>query len=125
MTAPRGAPPIRSALGAWCLVLLAAGLEVVWALAIAAAGGLARPAWALAGFVVAIISLAMLTLALRTLPLGSAYAVWVGLGAVGVAIAGVALLGESVTPLQASCLALVVAGAIGLAVTDSPTGRRE
>lgn len=119
-------PASRQTVVAWCLVLAAAGLEIVWALALTEADGLTRPGWAVAGFAVAIVSLTMLTLALRTLPLGSAYAVWVGLGAVGVALAGVLILGEELTLLRAGCLAMIVAGVIGLTLRDARTpARRE
>lgn len=100
--------------------MLAAALEIMWALALTEADGLTRPGWAIAGIAIAIASLIMLTRALRTLPLGSAYTVWVGLGAVGVALAGVLILGEPLTPLRATCLALVVAGVVGLTLTDTP-----
>lgn len=108
-----------AAIVAWGLVLLAAGLEVIWALVLTEAGGLDRPWWALGGIALAIISLVMLMLALPTLPLGSAYAVWVGTGAVGVVLAGVIILGEPLSFLRAGCLALIVAGVIGLTLTDT------
>ncbi|MDG4795751.1 SMR family transporter [Micromonospora sp. WMMD1082] len=115
----------RVAMSAWCLVLFAAGLEIIWVLALNAADGLARPGWAVAGIAIAIASLVMLTRALRTLPLSSAYTVWVGTGAVGVALAGVFVLGEPLTPLRAACLALIVAGVIGLTLTDTPSNPAE
>lgn len=132
-TTRRGRPATpRVAVAAWCLVLLAAGLEIIWALTLTEADGLTRPGWAVAGIATAIASLIMLTLALRTLPLGSAYTVWVGIGAVGVALAGALVLDEPLTPLRAACLVLIVAGVIGLALTDTPsnpanhvTGERE
>lgn len=105
---------------AWCGVVLAALLEVAWPLALAGASGPARPGWAVVGLALALVSLAVLALALRTLPLGSAYAVWVGLGTVGVAAAGVAWLGEPLTPPRALCLAAIVAGVVGLTLTDTP-----
>lgn len=114
----RSAPP-RVGAAAWCLVLLAAGLEIVWALALTKADGLRHPGWAATGITVAIISLVLLTLALRSLTLTSAYTVWVGVGAVGVALVGAGVLGEALTPLRAACLALVVAGVIGLTRTDA------
>ncbi|HLR96706.1 MAG TPA: SMR family transporter [Jiangellaceae bacterium] len=119
-TGSRRPPTPRVTVAAWCLVLLAAGLEIIWALALTEADGLTHPGWAVAGIAIAIGSLIMLTVALRTLPLGSAYTVWVGLGAVGVALAGVLILSEPLTPLRATCLALVVAGVIGLTLTEKP-----
>ncbi|WP_147917759.1 DMT family transporter [Ruania zhangjianzhongii] len=122
-TGSAGSAPPRIAATAWGLVLLAAGLEIIWALALAESDGLARPGWAITAFVLAIVSLVSLTLALRNLRLSSAYPVWVGLGAVGVALAGTLALGEPLTPARIACLALIVAGVIGLTCTDAPSGR--
>ena len=72
------------------------------------------------GITVAIASLIMLTLALRNLRLSSAYTAWVGMGAVGVALAGALVLEEPLTPLHLACLALIVAGVIGLTRNDTP-----
>ena len=55
-----------------------------------------------------------MTLAMRTIPVGTAYAVWTGIGAVGVAMLGIALLGESASPARLACIGLIVAGVVGL-----------
>lgn len=121
-TTPHHPPPGSLVAGAaWCLVLLAAGLEIIWAFALDQADGLARPAWLMAGIAIAIVSLIMLTVALRTLPLGSAYALWVGIGAIGVASTDALILSEPLTPTRAACLALIVAGVVGLTMTDTPS----
>lgn len=110
---------------AWCLVVVAAGLEIIWALALTRSEGLTRPGWAVVGMAVATVSLVMLSRALRTLPLGSAYTAWVGLGAVGVALAGAFSLDEPLTLGHAICLTLIVTGVVGLTLTDAgrPVGR--
>jgi quaternary ammonium compound-resistance protein SugE len=99
---------------AWVILLAAAALEVTWALALKEADGFTRAAPAAIGVVTAVASLALLVIALRDLPVGTAYAVWTGLGAVGVALAGIVLLGESASAARLACLALVVAGVAGL-----------
>lgn len=103
---------------AWVILVAAAVLEVVWALALKQADGFTRVAWAALGVVAAIGSLALLVLALRDLPVGTAYAVWTGLGAVGVALAGIVLFSESASAARLGCLALVAAGVAGLRLLE-------
>lgn len=99
---------------AW-LVLIGSGvLESVWALALAASKGFTRPL-PVAVFVVALVlSMAGLGYAVRTIPVGTAYAVWVGIGATGTAVAGMVLLREPVTVARIVCLILIIAGVVGL-----------
>lgn len=99
---------------AWLLLIAAALLEVVWATALERSAGFTRPWPTAVGLVTAATSFALLTFALKHLPLGTAYAVWVGLGAVGVAAVGILALGESASPARLACLALVLAGVVGL-----------
>ncbi|GAA1461966.1 SMR family transporter [Nocardiopsis exhalans] len=99
---------------AWIVLLGAGLLEIVWSLALKRAGGLRRPGWLVFGIAVAMVSLGMLALALRELPVGGAYAVWVGVGAVGVAGAGMLFLGESASPGRLLSLAAIVVGVAGL-----------
>jgi quaternary ammonium compound-resistance protein SugE len=103
---------------AWVILLAAAALEVTWALALKEADGFTRAAPAALGVVTAVGSLALLVIALRDLPVGTAYAVWTGLGAVGVALAGIVLFGESASVERLACLALVFAGVAGLRWLD-------
>ena len=97
---------------AW-LTLLAAGLfEIGWAVGLKAANG--RPL-VLAGTIVAmIVSVALLYLAMRDLPLGTAYAVWTGIGAVGTVLVGIVAFGESADAVRLLCIGLIVAGIAGL-----------
>lgn len=99
---------------AW-ISLFAAGLfEIVWALGLKYANGFTR-LWPSVGTLAAMaLSIAFLEYAVRTLPLGTAYAVWVGIGAAGTAVLGMVLFGESRAPLRLLCLVLIVAGVIGL-----------
>lgn len=104
---------------AWLVLIVAGLLEIVWSLALKRSEGLSRPVWALIGLGVALVSLGMLTYALRDLPVGTAYAVWVGIGAVGVATAGMVFLRETVSPARLLCLAAVISGVVGLSLTGS------
>ncbi|MFI0421862.1 DMT family transporter [Spongiactinospora sp. 9N601] len=103
---------------AWLLLIGAALLEVVWALALDRSDGFTRFVPAAIGVTGAVLSFAMLTFALRDLPTGTAYAVWVGLGAVGVAVAGILALGESASPARLACLFLILAGVVGLKLAE-------
>jgi quaternary ammonium compound-resistance protein SugE len=102
----------------WLILLAAAVLEVTWALALKASEGFSRIAPSVVGVITAIGSVALLMLALRDLPVGTAYAVWTGLGAVGVALAGIVLFGESASAARLACLAVVFAGVAGLRLVE-------
>ncbi|MCM5681431.1 SMR family transporter [Schlegelella sp. S2-27] len=99
---------------AWALLLTAGALEAVWALALKRSHGFTVLWPSLLGVTVAIVSLTMLTVALKHLPAGTAYAVWVGVGSVCVAVAGIALFGESAAPARLVCLGLIAGGVVGL-----------
>ena len=101
---------------AWLVLLLSGLLETVWAIALKQSDGLARPGWTALFVVSAGASLYGLGFALRDLPVGSAYAVWTGVGAVGAAVAGVLFLGEAATALRALGIALIVGGIVSLRV---------
>ncbi|MGW8531562.1 DMT family transporter [Nocardiopsis sp. NPDC055824] len=102
----------------WALLLAAAALEVVWALAMKESHGFSR-LWPSALAVgAAATSFTLLSLALRDLPVGTAYAVWVGLGAAGVVLAGIALLGEAVSPLRIGFVVLILVGVAGLHLVE-------
>lgn len=99
---------------AW-LILFAAGLfEVGWAVGLKYTDGFTRLGPSLLTIASMIVSLGMLGLALRSLPLGTAYAVWTGVGTVGTAIAGIILFGEPLTVLRLACIGLIVMGIVGL-----------
>jgi len=97
---------------AW-LVLFTAGLfEIGWAVGLKAAQG--RPLVIAATGVSMVASVGLLYVAMRGLPLGTAYAVWTGIGAVGTVLAGILMFGESADPIRLGCIALIVAGIAGL-----------
>ncbi len=103
----------------WLLLTGAGLLEIVWAIALKQAGGFTRFWPSLIGIVSAIVSFVMLSLALKQLPVGTAYAVWVGIGAFGVALAGIVALGESASPTRLSLLGLILIGVIGLKLVEA------
>jgi quaternary ammonium compound-resistance protein SugE len=99
---------------AW-LILLAAGLfEVGWAVGLKYTDGFTRLAPTLLTVACMAVSLGLLGLALRSLPLGTAYAVWTGVGTVGTAIAGIILFAEPAEATRLACIGLIVAGIVGL-----------
>jgi quaternary ammonium compound-resistance protein SugE len=107
---------------AWIYLLIAGLLEVAWAIGLKYTDGFTRfwpSAWTLVAMA---LSMVFLGLALRELPVGTGYAVWVGIGAVGTAVLGMVLFDESRDPLRLICLGLIVAGVVGLKlVTPDPT----
>lgn len=99
---------------AWTVLIVAGLLEMVWALALKQSDGFTK-LWATVVFVVAAwLSFFCLSLALRSIPMGSAYAVWTGIGAVGIAIVGMVWMSEPVTTMRVLCIGLIVVGIVGL-----------
>jgi quaternary ammonium compound-resistance protein SugE len=99
---------------AWIALVISGLLETVWASALAESRTLTRPGPSVIFAVAMVASMAGLGFALRTLPVGTAYAVWVGIGAVGTAIYGIVALEESASAVRLVCLGLIVAGVVGL-----------
>lgn len=98
----------------WIILVIAGLLEVVWAIGLNYTHGFTRLMPSLITVTAMVVSIALLSWAMRTLPVGTAYAVWTGIGAVGAAITGILLLGESASLARIASLALIVAGIIGL-----------
>jgi quaternary ammonium compound-resistance protein SugE len=98
----------------WLVLVLAGLFEVGWAVGLKYTHGFTRLWPSVATSVAIVVSMGLLGIAARTLPIGTAYAVWVGIGTVGTAIFGMAVFGEPATVLRILCLALIVAGALGL-----------
>lgn len=99
---------------AWIYLLIAGVLEIVWAVALKYAQGFSRfwpSAISVAGMIASVVFLA---LALKRIPLGTGYAIWTGIGAVGTFVAGIVLFAEPATALRILCVALIVAGMAGL-----------
>ena len=103
---------------AWTVLVGAGLLEIVWAIALKHADGFTRFWPSAVGLAAAVVSFVMLSTALRSLPVGTAYAVWVGIGALGVAITGIIALGESASLPRMGLLALILIGIVGLKIVE-------
>jgi quaternary ammonium compound-resistance protein SugE len=104
---------------AWIYLLLAGVFEIGFAIGLKYTEGFTRLWPSAATIVAAAISLWLLTQALRTIPVGTAYAIWTGIGAVGVATLGILLFSDSASPARLGCIALIIAGAVGLKMTSA------
>ncbi|MEU4424874.1 SMR family transporter [Actinoplanes sp. NPDC024001] len=99
---------------AWFALIVSGMLETVWAIALDRSAGFSRPLPTAVFAVALVLSMAGLGYALRTVPVGTGYAVWVGIGAVGTAVVGMVALGESASLPRILCLLLVICGIVGL-----------
>jgi quaternary ammonium compound-resistance protein SugE len=99
---------------AWAYVIIAGLFEVIWAIGLKYSHGFSRPVPSAVTVVAMLVSMWLLAQAIRVLPAGTGYAVWVGIGAVGTAILGIILLGESRQPMRLVSIALIVVGIAGL-----------
>ena len=108
-----------SDLSAWAALVVAGLLEVVWALCLKYSDGLTRLGPSVAMVVAIAASFGFLGLSLRAVPFGTAYAVWTGIGAAGTVMVGMVAFGESVDLLRLTCLALIVAGVLGLELASN------
>jgi quaternary ammonium compound-resistance protein SugE len=104
---------------AWLLLSLAGILEVVWAWALKESHGFSRPWPSLVAIVGIVASLGLLALAMRSLPLGTAYMIWTGIGAVGTFVVGVTVLGEELSLMRACAAVLIVAGLIAMKISSA------
>ncbi|MCG8669349.1 MAG: multidrug efflux SMR transporter [Pseudomonadales bacterium] len=102
---------------AWIYLIIAGLMEIVWALALKQSQQFTQLTPTIVFLISASISIIFLGLALKTIPIGTAYAVWTGIGAVGVAIAGMVLLNDPVTIIRLMFIGLIVCGVIGLKVS--------
>ena len=104
---------------AWVVLIVAGLLEVGWAVCLKASDGFSRP-WPSVGFATSMFaSVYLLGVSLRSLPLGTAYTVWTGVGAVGTVIVGIGLLGEPADWRRLACMGLILAGIVGLKLVSS------
>ncbi|MFD8480894.1 DMT family transporter [Kitasatospora sp. NPDC059673] len=101
---------------AWVVLIVAGVLETVWAVALEASKGFSRLVPSLVFVVGLALSMGGLAYAMRSIPLGTGYAVWVGIGAVGTALYGMVALGDAVSAARITCLVLILAGVVGLKV---------
>jgi quaternary ammonium compound-resistance protein SugE len=105
---------VTGALNAWVILVLAGLCEVGWAVGLKYTEGFTRLWPSLATIAAILLSLGLLGVALRHLPLGTAYAVWTGIGTLGTAVLGIWLFGESTSVLRLVCIGLILAGIVGL-----------
>lgn len=99
---------------AWVTLFLAGLLEIGWAVGLKYTEGFTRPLPTALTLASMAASVGMLGLALKALPLGTAYAIWTGIGTIGTALLGIALFGETASAARLACIALIVAGIVGL-----------
>jgi quaternary ammonium compound-resistance protein SugE len=99
---------------AWVVLVVAGLFEVAWAIGLKYTEGFTRIVPSVATVVAMIVSVVLLAIAMRTLPVGTAYAVWTGIGAVGTVILGIVLFAEPATVARLACIGLIVAGIAGL-----------
>jgi quaternary ammonium compound-resistance protein SugE len=98
----------------WILLVVAGALETVFAVALKQSDGLSRLGWTALFVGAAAASFGLLTIALRDLPVGTAYAVWTGIGAAGTALVGIAFLGDAASAARLASISLIVGGVVGL-----------
>lgn len=104
---------------AWVLVIVAGLFETAFAVALKLSDGFSRIGWTIAFGVSAAISFGLLAQGLKSLPVGSAYAVWTGIGAAGTAVVGMVFLRDPVSTLRILSILLIVAGVVGLNLSSS------
>ncbi|HLT04955.1 MAG TPA: quaternary ammonium compound efflux SMR transporter SugE [Pseudomonas sp.] len=102
----------------WLILFFAGLFEIAWAVGLKYSEGFTRLVPSALTLIAMVISVVLLGWAMKGLPLGTAYAVWTGIGAVGTVIVGIFLFGESMAPLRLLSVALVVAGLIGLKLSN-------
>jgi len=104
---------------AWILLIVAGFLEIVWAYTMKLSQGFSRPVATVVTLIAMVVSFGLLSVSMKTLPLGTAYAAWTGIGAVGAFVVGVAALGEPLTPARFIAAGLIVSGLILMKLATS------
>ena len=102
---------------AWILLIVAGLFEVAWAIGLKYTEGFSKPLPSVLTVAAMVASVVLLGLAMKQLPVGTAYAVWTGIGTVGTVILGIALMGDSAAPMRLACLGLIMVGILGLKLT--------
>lgn len=104
---------------AWLILFLAGLLEIGWAVGLKYTDGFTRPLATFLTVVSMVASLALLGVSLKALPLGTAYAIWTGIGTLGTAVLGIVLFGESANLARLACIVLIIAGIAGLKLVSA------
>jgi len=104
---------------AWLLLVIAGLFEIAWAIGLKYTVGFTRPLPTVLTVAAMVISMGLLGITARQLPIGTAYAVWTGIGVFGTAVLGMVLFGESMATLRLLCLALILTGIVGLKLTSA------
>lgn len=104
---------------AWILLILAGLLEVAWAFTMKLSDGFTKLNYSFITVASLVISLIMLSISMRLIPLGTAYTIWTGIGAVGVFVVGILFLGESATPMRMLAAVLIVSGLLLMKLSSS------
>jgi quaternary ammonium compound-resistance protein SugE len=104
---------------AWSLLFIAGLFEVAWAVGLKYTEGFTKPAPTALTVLAMVVSMGLLGVVARQLPIGTAYAVWTGIGVFGTAVLGMYLFGESTAPLRLLCLGLIITGIVGLKLTTA------
>ncbi|MBE2205119.1 MAG: quaternary ammonium compound efflux SMR transporter SugE [Chthoniobacterales bacterium] len=103
---------------AWVFLVIAGLFEIAWATGLKASEGFTRLVPSVGTIIALIISGVLLGIAAKSLPIGTAYAVWTGIGAVGTVICGIIFFGDPTTPVRLLCLGLILLGIVGLKITS-------
>lgn len=103
----------------WLILIVAGLLEVAWAVGLKYTAGFTKPLPTVLTLAAMAGSVGMLGLALRTLPLGTAYAIWTGIGTIGTVIFGIVVLDEPASALRLACIAMIVGGIVGLKLSTA------
>jgi quaternary ammonium compound-resistance protein SugE len=115
----------RSSANSWLMLLLAGVFEIGYALSVGGSRGFTRLTWSLVAVVFFLLTLWALSVALRTIDVGIGYAVWAGIGAAGAAALGPVFFDETLTPVQALWLGLIIVGVVWLKLADRPQNAQE
>lgn len=102
----------------WILLVLAGAFEIVWAVGLKYTQGFTRLGPSLVTLAAMVVSVGLLGLAMTALPVGTAYAVWTGIGTIGTVLFGILLFGDAATVARLGCIALIAAGIMGLKLLD-------
>ncbi|MFD1659922.1 DMT family transporter [Streptomyces caeni] len=113
----------RSSASSWLMLLLAGGFEIGYALSVGGSHGFTRLTWSLVAVVFFLLTLWALSVALRTIDVSIGYAVWAGIGAAGAAALGPVFFDETLTPVQALWLGLIIVGVVWLKLADRPQNK--